>query len=154
MRIVNEKINKMQVQRTSVSKNPHIELASSITPYSLLQPSAFAIEAEILKNSLYNSNAMIIGNIRSAIVIIAIIPQEFFMSERLAVTVLKASFTVEPIIGIKLLIANLAVFIEIESAVCDKTFLQDKTNIKIDIINTVTPVNVFFNVLDIPLKSN
>ena len=31
--------------------------------------------------------------------------------------------------------------------------LHDKTNINIDITKTVTPVNVFFNVLDIPLKS-
>ena len=32
-------------------------------------------------------------------------------------------------------------------------FLQDKTNINTDITKTVTPVNVFFSVFDIPLKS-
>lgn len=31
--------------------------------------------------------------------------------------------------------------------------LLDKTNINTDIINTVTPVKVFFNIFDIPLKS-
>ena len=48
--------------------------------------------------------------------IIAITPQEFFMKERLEVTVLNASFTLEPTIGIKLLMANLAVLIEMLSA--------------------------------------
>ena len=84
---------------------------------------------------------------------IPIIPQEFLIKDMLDVTVRNASLTVEPTIGIKLLIANFAVFIEILSADCDKTLLQAKTNIKIDITKIVTPVKVFFNVLDIPLKS-
>ena len=84
---------------------------------------------------------------------IAIIPQEFFIKDILDVTVLNASLTVEPTIGMKLLIANFAVFIEILSADWDKILLHDKTNIKIDIIKTVTPVKVFFSVLENPLKS-
>lgn len=84
---------------------------------------------------------------------IAIIPQEFFIKDMLEVTVLNASLTVEPTIGIKLLMANFAVFIEILSVDCDNILLHDKTNINIDIMNTVTPVKVFFSVFEKPLKS-
>lgn len=73
--------------------------------------------------------------------------------ERLEVIVLSASLTVEPTIGIKLLIANFAVLIDRLSEACEMIFLQDNTNIKMDITKTVTPVNVFFNVFEIPLKS-
>lgn len=72
----------------------------------------------------------------------------------LDVTVLKASFTEEPTMGIKLLIANFAVLIDIESALWDRTFFVDNTNKKIDIIKTVTPVKAFFNDLEIPEKSS
>ena len=55
--------------------------------------------------------------------------------------------------GTKLLIANLAVFIDIESAPCAKIFLKEKTNIKIDMTNTVTEVKVFLISLDMPPNS-
>ena len=84
---------------------------------------------------------------------IATTPHEFFIKDILDVTVRKASLTVEPTIGIKLLIANFAVFIDMLSADCDNIDLQDKTNINIDIIKIVTPVKVFFRVLEKPLKS-
>lgn len=42
--------------------------------------------------------------------IIAIIPHVFFIADKLALTVLNASLTVEPTMGTKLLIANFAVF--------------------------------------------
>ena len=106
----------MQVQRTSDNRKPQIELASSIILHSIVHPKAFATEAEMLKNNLFKSKDMITGSINKAIIKIAIIPQEFFIIERLEVIVLKASFTVEPTIGIKLLIANFAVFIDRLSA--------------------------------------
>ena len=49
--------------------------------------------------------------------------------------------------------ANFAVFIEILSADWERILLHDNTNINIDITKTVTPVNVFFNIFDNPLKS-
>jgi hypothetical protein len=49
------------------------------------------------------------------IIIIPSAPHEFLIYEILEVTVRNASFTVPPTTGIKLLIANLAVLIEIES---------------------------------------
>ena len=64
-----------------------------------------------------------------------------------------ASFTDEPTMGIKLLIANFAVLIDKESALCARTFLVDNVNIKIDITNTVTPVKVFFSVCENPPNS-
>ena len=143
----------MHVQSTKVSKNPHTEEASSITAPSFSHFKHFAIDAVILKNNLFKSKEITEGSIVTAIIIIAIIPHEFLISEILEVIVLKASFTVEPIIGIKLLIANFAVLIETLSVDCERILLQDKTNIKIDITKTVTPVKVFFNVLDIPFKS-
>lgn len=146
-------MNKMQVQSTSASKNPQIELASSSMPHSLLQPSALAADAEMLKINLFKSSDIITGSISKATTIIAIIPQEFLIIVRLDEIVLNASFTVEPTTGIKLLIANFAVLIDKLSAVCDMTFLHDRTNINTDIMKTVTPVKVFFSVFEMPLKS-
>lgn len=94
------------------------------------------------------------GSIRTAIDIIPIIPQELLIKERLAVTVRRDSFIDEPTKGTKLLIANLAVFTEIESTLCAMVFLYERTNINIDITNTVTDVKVVFTVLEIPLKSS
>ena len=84
------------------------------------------IDAVILKNNLFKSKEITEGSIVTAIIIIAIIPHEFLISEILEVIVLKASFTVEPIIGIKLLIANFAVLIETLSVDCERILLQDK----------------------------
>ena len=77
--MVNAKMNKMHVHITSVSKKPQIELASSITQHSSLQPRVFAIAAEMFKISLYNRSEIIIGIMSKAIIIIAVIPQEFFI---------------------------------------------------------------------------
>lgn len=140
MKIVIANINRTQPQQTRASKNPQIESASSSTPLSLLQPISLAREANKLNESLFKNKLIIIGSIKIAIEIIAITPQEFFIKERLDVTVLNASFIDEPTMGTKLLIANLAVFIERLSALWDRMFLKDKTNINIDIMNTVTEV--------------
>lgn len=56
------------------------------------------------------------GSVSKTTHITAIIPQEFFTSIILAVTVRNASLIVEPTMGIKLPMANLAVLIERESA--------------------------------------
>lgn len=124
-----------------------------MTAHSLLQFKHLAIDDVMLKSSLLRSKEIIAGSIIMAIIIIAIIPQEFFIKDMLDVIVLNASLTVVPTIGIKLLIANFAVFIDILSVDWERTLLHDRTNINIDITNTVTPVKVFFNDFDIPLKS-
>ena len=113
----------------------------------------FAIDEVILNNNLFRRREIIDGIIIIAMIIIAIIPHEFFINDMLDVIVRKASFTVEPTIGIKLLIANFAVLIEMLSVDWDRMLLQLKININIDITNTVIPVKVFFNIFDIPLKS-
>jgi len=151
--MVNAKMNKMHVHIASVSKKPQIELASSITQHSSLQPRAFAIAAEMFKINLCKRSEIIIGIMSRAIIIIAVIPQEFFIMVMLEVIVLNASFTVEPMTGMKLLIANFAVLIDKLSAACDIIFLHDNTNINVDIIKIVTPVKEFFKIFDIPLKS-
>jgi len=102
----------MQVHKINANKNPQIEPASSKIELSLLQLSVLAKEAEILKNNRLTRRDIIIGSISRAITIITIIPQELFILDRLATTVFKASLTVEPTIGMKLLIANLAVLME------------------------------------------
>ena len=151
--MVNANINKIEVHITRASKNPHIEEASSIIIASLSHFKHLATEPIKLSNNLWINKEIIDGKTIIVITIIATIPQEFLIKEMLEMTVLKASFTVVPTIGMKLLMANLAVFIEMLSADCDKMLLHDKTNIKIDITNTVTPVKVFFNIFEKPLKS-
>lgn len=106
------KMNSIQVEITNKSIKPQIELISSKIALSLLHPSAFEIVLEILKTILLSNKEIIIGSARNTITIIASMPHEFFTSDKLAITVLNDSFTVEPTIGIKLLIANLAVFID------------------------------------------
>lgn len=115
IKIVSAKMNNTQLQQTSVSIKPHTESASSNTAASFFAPIAFDIVARIEKDSLFKNKLMIIGIISTAIEIIATIPHEFLISERLDVTVLKDSFTEEPTKGTKLLIANLAVLMDIES---------------------------------------
>ena len=105
----------MLVQSTKASKNPHTEEASSMTTHSLLHFKHLPMEEVILKSSLFRSKEMIDGSMIIAIIIIAMIPHEFLIKDMLDVMVLNASLTVEPTIGIKLLIANLAVFIDILS---------------------------------------
>ena len=151
--IVSAKINKIQVQITNTRKNPQIEPASSNIDPSLLQFKALDIDADRLNISLLISKFIIMGNIIKAIIIIAIIPQEFFIADKLALTVRNASFTVPPMNGTKLLIANFAVFIDRLSDACVKTFLQESINIKMDITNTVMLIKEFFKIFEIPLKS-
>ena len=113
--MVNAKINKTQVQQTRVNKKPHIESASSKIAPSLYPPIDFDIDVNIEKESLFRNRFIIIGSIKTIIEIIAITPQEFFIKERLEVTVRSASLTDEPTRGTKLLMAKRAVFIEILS---------------------------------------
>ena len=74
-------------------------------------------------------------------------------NERLEDTVLKASLTEEPTKGTKLPMANRAVFNERVSTPCESVLLYDKTNIRIDIVKTVTDVKVDFIIFVTPLKS-
>ena len=138
---------------TIVKRNPQIESASSKMELSLPTFISFAREDKILKDSLFKNRLIIIGSIKTAIEIIPIIPEDFFIKSRLELTVLSASLTDEPTNGTKLLIANRAVLIETESALCESMLLNESTKRKIDIIKTVTEEKVFFTVLEIPLKS-
>ena len=103
---------------------------------------------------MFKNRLITIGSINTATEIIAIIPHEFFINERLAVTVLSDSLTEEPTSGTKLLIAKRAVFIDKESTLWAIVFLYERTNIKIDITNTVTDVKAVFIDFDIPPKSS
>lgn len=123
MKMTRAKINKTQVQQTSVRANPQTESASSNTVASRCPPIALDIVAKIENESLFKNKFIMIGNIKTAIAIIAMMPHEFLISERLAVTVFNDSLTLEPTKGTKLLIANLAVFIEIVSTPCAIVFL-------------------------------
>ena len=116
-------MNKTQEQATRVKINVQIESASSSKTASLLLLIAFAIEERIEKESLFKNRLIKIGSMSTTIAIMAIIPQEFFISERLEETVLNASLTDEPTKGTKLLIANRAVFSEIVSTLCERVFL-------------------------------
>lgn len=152
MNMVNAKINITHVQEASASRKPQIELLSSVMLDSLFNPRHFAIPDNILNDSLFKNREIIAGRTDIIITIIAITPRDPLINERLVETVFNDSPTAPPTIGIKLDIANFAVFIERESAPCAKTFFVDKTNINIDIIKAVTEVKVFFIVLDIPSK--
>lgn len=123
IKIVNAKINKTQLQQTRVSIKPQIESASSKIVASRCPPIAFDIVANTENESLFKNKLIIMGSIRTAIDIIPIIPQELLIKERLAVTVRRDSFIDEPTKGTKLLIANLAVFTEMESTLCAMVFL-------------------------------
>lgn len=152
--MVSAKINKTQVQETIVKRNPHTESASSKMLLSLLTFISFAREDSILNESLFKNRLIIIGSIKTAKEIMPMMPEDFFIRSRLELTVLKASLTDEPTSGTKLLMANLAVLIDNESALCERVLLKDRTNIRIDITKTVTEEKVFFTVFDMPLKSN
>lgn len=123
MKIVNANMNKTHVQHIIVNRKLQVESASSKIAPSFPEPINRAIELNILKEILFRKRFMIIGSIITAIAIMAIIPVDFFMYDKLDVTVRNASFTEEPTRGTALLIANLAVFIDIESALCDSVFL-------------------------------
>ena len=146
-------MNSTQVQATIVKRNPQIESASSRMALSLFTFIIFAREDNMLKESLFKKRLIIIGNIKIAIEIIPIIPDDFFIKSKLEFTVRKASLTEAPTNGTKLLIAKRAVLIDKESALCESVLLNDKTNINIDITNTVTEEKVVFTVLEMPLKS-
>ena len=75
------------------------------------------------------------------------IPQLDFITERLVDTDLKASLIDEPITGIRLLMANLAVFMLKVSAPCEIIPFAVNTNMKTDIINNVMPVKAFLIIL-------
>ena len=151
--MVKPKINKTHAQTTNVSKKVQIEFASSSIASSPFDPISFDIELNKPKDSLFSKRLIIIGIMIIIITIIAITPQEFLIILRLLVTVLNASLIDAPTIGTKLLIANLAVFIDKESDPCDITFFKEKINMKIDIVKMMTEVNVALIVLVIPLKS-
>lgn len=150
--IVREKINKTHVQAIKTNINPQIESASSSISPSVIQPKALQIAPSKPKESLYNKIWIIIGTIKSEIAIIAIMPQVFFIIERLEATAFKESLIEAPTMGTKLLIAKRAVFIVIESLPCASTFFADKIKKSIDITNTITEVNVVLIVLEIPFK--
>lgn len=150
--IVMAKINNTQQEHTSVNKNPHIESASSNTEDSLVPPIILERLDKILNESLLRSKFIIIGSIIKAIIIMAKIPQEPFITEMLLVTVRNASLMEEPTRGTKLLIANLAVFIDKLSCPCANTFLHERMNINTDIVKIVTEVKVVLIVFEIPPK--
>lgn len=150
--MVSAKINITQVQATKTSINPQRESASSNISPSDEQFSALHTDPRNPKESLYSNKCIIIGTIKSAIAIIAIIPQVLLITPRLDDTVLKASLIDAPTIGTKLLIAKRAVFIESESFPCAKTFFADNRKNNIDITKTLTEVKAVFIVLDIPLR--
>ena len=154
IKIVRANMKSTQVQQTRVSKKLHMESASSRMEDSELPPISFETVAKIEKEILFKNKLIINGSINTTIEMIAITPQEFFMIDKLAVTVLKLSFTLEPTTGTKLLIANLAVLMDKESTLCESVFLYDKTNMKIDITKIVTEIKVVLTVFDIPLKSH
>ena len=106
-----------------VKRKPQQESASSKIALSLSALTSCAIEVSILKESLFKNKLIIIGSIITAMAIIAIIPQDFLIKERLEETVRIASFTEEPTKGTKLLIANLTVFCDRESALCERVLL-------------------------------
>lgn len=121
--IVNAKINKTEEQATRVKINVQIESASSNSVASLLLLIALDMVDSIEKESLFKKRFNIIGSINTTIAIMAIIPQEFLISDRLEETVLSASLTDEPTKGTKLLMAKRAVFKERVSTLCERVFL-------------------------------
>ena len=116
-------MNKTQLQHTSVKIKLQAESASSKTAASFFPPTTFDIVASREKESLFKNRLITIGSIRIATDMIATIPQEFFINERLVVTVRRDSFTEEPTSGTKLLIANRAVLIDKESTLWAIVFL-------------------------------
>ena len=104
-------MNRTDVQAARVKRKLQIESASSNIDFSPLPPNAPEIMERRLKEILFKNRFMITGNVITAIAIIAIVPQEAFKSERLALRVLKVSFTDAPTIGTRFPMANLAVFI-------------------------------------------
>lgn len=115
MKSVKAKINKIEVQQTIASKNENIEFASSIIALSLLQEIPLQIPDKMLNESFESRREIMGGKIRIIIAMIAIIPHAFLIKPMLDITVRSASFIEAPTIGMKLLIANLAVFIDMES---------------------------------------
>lgn len=115
MKRVKAKINKTEVQQIIASKNEQIEFASSIMALSLLQETHLQIPDKMLNESFESRREIMGGKIKITIAIMAIIPQAFLIKPMLDITVRSASFIEVPTIGIKLLIANLAVLIDTES---------------------------------------
>ena len=147
------KIKRTQLAQTNVNIYKQIESASSRMTLCLSQCNIFDIDARRPKLSLFKNKYIIIGIIMSAIDIMAITPHEFLIKEREEEIVFKASLTDAPTKGVKLLMAKRAVFKVIVSTLSEIVFFNEKINIKIDIIKTVTDVNVVLTSFEIPLNS-
>jgi hypothetical protein len=152
--IVSAKINNTQVQHTRASKNPQIESASLSIIDGFSFPSILEIELSKLNDSLFTNRFIIIGSIIKIITVTPIIPVLLLIRDKLEVTYFNASLTEAPTNGTKLLIAKRAVFIDNESLPCAMFVLNEKTNINIDIVNTVTEEKAVLIVFVIPLKSH
>ena len=106
-------------------------------------------ENEILLSTKY----IIIGKIIKNTMKIPKTPQELFITPMLEETARSDSFTDAPTNGTKLLTTNFAVFKDTVSALCAKTFLSEKTKVKIDITNTVIEVNAVRTDFEMPPNS-
>lgn len=100
------------------------------------------IDESKAKEILFKIKYIIIGKTIKKTISIPKTPLELFIIPMLDDTAFKESLTDAPTKGTKLLIANRAVFNEIVSALCAKTFFNEKTKVKIDIIKTVIEVNI------------
>lgn len=121
MKIVSENIKTTEHNDTIDRMKEQILDASSQIFVSLSVPRVFEMPLIISKVNLFKNNEIIMGKINRTITIIAIIPQELFISDRLAEIVFKDSPIKPPTTGIKLPIANFAVLKERVSMLCDKT---------------------------------
>ena len=115
IKIVRAKIKNTALQQVKAKVNPHMPDASLIMPFSLSHPIIPERDAHISRLSLFKYREAITGKVSNKTAIKAITPHEFFITPTLEVTVLKASDIEGPTMGIKLPIANFAVFIERES---------------------------------------
>ena len=106
----------MQVYITSVKINEHISDESRNIPPSFSHPIIPEREEHRSNESLLKYIEIKTGKVSSDIHMMAKTPQELFIYPILADTVLTASVIEGPTIGTKLPMANLAVFIDSESA--------------------------------------
>ena len=153
MKIVTAKMKRIHVQQTMVNMCVQSALASSNISPCLSHFKIREIPPKSPNESLFKNRYITIGSIISAIKIIASAPQELLIMPRLAETVRNASFIEAPTIGTKELIAKRAVLIVSVSAPWEITFFKERINIKTDIINIVTEVNVVLMSLEIPPNS-
>ena len=121
-------------------------------PFSLSQPIIPEREAHMSRLNLFKYKDAITGRVSRSTAINAITPQELLITPILDVTVLNASEIDGPTMGIKLPMANFAVFIERESTLWVSVFWNEKTKEKIIIENTVNVTKVLRMNFDIPPK--